>query len=215
MLIARRTVMALGAAFALGGLVATAPAASAKPEIGKPAPAFTAMDTKGNEVSLKDLRGKTVVLEWTNHLCPYVSKHYGAGNMQQLQADATKDGVVWISVISSRPGAQGHVSPEEANSLTESRNASPSHVVRDESGVIGRQYEARTTPHMYVINADGDLVFKGGIDDRPTASQADIDGATNYVRLALDAVKSGNAVETPVARPYGCSIKYAPEDARS
>jgi len=215
MLIARRTVMALGAAFALGGLLATAPTASANPEIGKPAPAFTAVDTKGNEVSLADLRGKTVVLEWTNHQCPYVMKHYDAGNMQQLQTDAASDGVVWISLISSRPGAQGHVSPDKANSLTESRNASPSHVVLDESGVIGRQYDARTTPHMYVINPEGDLVFKGGIDDRPTTREADIDGATNYVRLALDAVKSGNPVETSVARPYGCSIKYAPEEARS
>lgn len=215
MILARRTALALGAAFALGGLIAVSPAASAKPEIGKPAPAFTGTDSKGKEVSLDSLRGKTVVLEWTNHDCPYVRKHYRAGNMQKLQADAAKDGVVWLSVISSAPGEQGHVSPAQADELTVNRNATPAHVLLDEKGTIGRAYEARTTPHMFVIDAEGTLVFMGGIDDKPTANQADIEGATNFVSAALDAVKSGQPVATSVARPYGCSIKYAPQDARS
>lgn len=211
----KRTFLALTAAATLGGLTAFAPAAWAKPEIGKPAPQFNTVDTKGNKVDLSALRGKTVVLEWTNHDCPYVLKHYRAGNMQKLQADAAKDGVVWLSVISSAPGEQGHVSPAEADALTASRNAAPSNVMIDEKGKVGRLYDARTTPHMYVIDPNGNLAFMGGIDNKPTADQSDIQGATNYVRLALDAVKSGQPVATPVIRPYGCSIKYAPQDARS
>jgi peroxiredoxin len=215
MLLRRRTVLALGAALAAGGLTALAPAAHAKPEIGKPAPDFTGVDSKGRQVALSSLRGKTVVLEWTNHDCPYVRKHYGAGNMQKLQAEATGEGVVWLSVISSEKGADGYVSGAEADKLTASRKASPSHVLLDEKGVIGRKYEARTTPHMFVINAEGSLVYMGGIDDRATTDKADIGRATNYVREALDALRKGEAVKTPVSRPYGCSIKYAPEDSRS
>lgn len=214
-MLARRTLLAVGAAFALCGSLALAPVAIAKPEVGKPAPDFTGTDSKGKSVRLSDLRGKTVVLEWTNHNCPYVRKHYGAGNMQKLQADAAKDGVVWLTVISSASGDQGHVSPAEADKLTASRNAAPAHVVIDETSKIARAYEARTTPHMFVVDAEGKLVFMGGIDDKPSSNTADIPTATNYVRLALDAVKAGRPVETPVTRPYGCSIKYAPEDTRS
>jgi hypothetical protein len=211
----RRTLLAAGAAFALCGSIALAPIAYAKPEVGKPAPDFTGIDSKGRSVKLSDLRGKTIVLEWSNHDCPYVRKHYGAGNMQRLQADAAKDGIVWLTVISSASGAEGHVSGAEADALTARRNAAPAHVVLDEKGKIGRAYEARTTPHMYVIDPEGKLVFMGGIDDRPSADPADIATAKNYVRLALDAVKAGRPVATPVTRPYGCSIKYAPEDTRS
>ncbi len=213
--LARRTLLALTAAATLGGLTAFAPAAWAKPEIGKPAPQFNTVDTKGNKVDLSALRGKTVVLEWTNHDCPYVRKHYSGGNMQKLQADAAKDGVVWLSVISSAPGEQGHVSPAEADALTASRKAAPANVLIDEKGKLGRMYDARTTPHMYVIDPEGNLAFMGGIDDKPTADRADIAGAANYVRLALDALKSGQQPATSAARPYGCSIKYAPQDARS
>jgi peroxiredoxin len=214
-MLARRTLLAAGAALALCGSVAFAPIAIAKPEIGKAAPDFAGVDSKGNSVKLSDLRGKTVVLEWTNHECPYVRKHYGAGNMQKLQADAARDGVVWLSVISSDKGEQGNVSGAEADRLTTSRNAAPAHVILDEKGKIGRAYEARTTPHMYVIDPEGKLVYMGGIDDKPNTNTADIATAKNYVRLALEAVKAGRPVETPVARPYGCSIKYAPEDTRS
>jgi hypothetical protein len=134
--------------------------------------------------------------------------------MQKLQADATADGAVWISIISSEPGSQGHVSPARADELTDSRGAKPTHVILDEAGVIGRKYEARTTPHMFVIDPEGKLVFMGGIDDKPTTDKSSLAGATNYVTLALDAVGKGEPVATSVARPYGCSIKYAPE-ARS
>ena len=214
-MLARRTVLTMGAAFALCGSLAFSPIANAKPEVGKPAPDFTGIDSKGNSVKLSDLRGKTVVLEWTNHECPYVRKHYGAGNMQKLQADAAEDGVVWLSVISSASGDQGNVSPAEADRLTASRNAAPAHVVIDDKSKIARAYEARTTPHMFVVNGEGKLVFMGGIDDKPSSNPADIPTAKNHVQAALDAVKAGRAVETSVTRPYGCSIKYAPEDTRS
>jgi peroxiredoxin len=206
-MIIRRTVFALGAGLALG-IAAYAQAASSGPEIGKPAPAFTAVDSKGKEVRLTDLRGKTVVLEWTNHDCPYVRKHYNSSNMQRIQAEAAKDGVVWLSVISSSPGTQGHVSAAEADALTAKRNATPAHVLLDEKGSIGLKYGARVTPHMFVINAEGMLVYMGGIDNKPTSNIADIGTATNYVGQALAAVKNGEAVPTPVSRPYGCSIKY-------
>jgi peroxiredoxin len=214
-MLARRTLLAVGAAVALCGSIALAPIANAKPEVGKPAPDFTGIDSKGKSFKLSDLRGKTVVLEWSNHDCPYVRKHYGAGNMQKLQAEAARDGVVWVTVISSASGSEGHVSGPEAEKLSASRKAAPAHIVLDEKGKIGRAYDARTTPHMYVVDAEGKLVYMGGIDDKPTANPGDIATAKNYVRLALDAVKTGRPVATPVARPYGCSIKYAPEDSRS
>ncbi len=214
-MLARRAFFAVGAAAALCGSLVFAPVAFAKPEVGKPAPDFTGTDSKGQSVKLSDLRGKTVVLEWTNHECPYVRKHYGAGNMQKLQADAAKDGVIWLTVISSASGDQGHVSAAEADNLTASRKAAPAHVLIDEKSKIARAYDARTTPHMYVVDPEGRLVYMGGIDDKPNTNQADVPKAKNYVRLALDAVNAGRPVETPVARPYGCSIKYAPEDTRS
>jgi alkyl hydroperoxide reductase subunit AhpC len=200
---------------ALAGLALSvlATSASAAPEIGKQAPDFTATTISGKAVKLSELRGKTVVLEWTNHECPYVMKHYGSGNMQSLQRDATGDGVVWLTLISSAKGEQGSVTKAEAEELTRSRKAAPSDIIFDEKGRIGRAYEARTTPHMFVINPEGKLVFMGGIDDKPTARTADIATAKNYVRAALDAVKAGQPVATPVARPYGCSIKYAPRES--
>jgi peroxiredoxin len=210
-MLSSNTVRSALAALAFSGLALQATAALAAPEVGKPAPDFSATDINGKPVKLSELRGKTVVLEWTNDECPYVVKHYGSGNMQALQRDATKDGVVWISLISSAKGEQGHVSPAQATELTKSRNAAPSTLVLDESGKIGRAYEARTTPHMFVINPEGRLVFMGGIDDKPTARTSA--GAKNYVRAALDAVKAGQPVGTPVARPYGCSIKYAPQNS--
>jgi len=183
--------------------------AFAAPEIGSPAPQFTVTDTNGNEVSTADLVGKTVVLEWTNHGCPYVKKHYKSGNMQALQNEASNEEVVWLSIISSAEGKQGSVSAEEANKLTTDRNAAPSHVVLDQEGTIGRAYDARTTPHMYIIDAEGKLAYMGGIDDKPTADPADIKDAQNYVRTALSEIKNGQAVSTPSSRPYGCSVKYA------
>ena len=132
--------------------------------VGQPAPDFTGVDSNGNQHTLRQYKGKTVVLEWTNHDCPYVKKHYNSGNMQQLQQQATADGVVWLSVISSRPGKQGHVSGAKANKLTQSRNAAPTAVILDATSAIGLLYVAKTTPHMYIIDKTGQLVYIGGID---------------------------------------------------
>jgi peroxiredoxin len=197
-----------GAAIAIAGLFMTATAYAA-PEIGKPAPDFTAMDSNGKTVKLGDYRGKVVVLEWTNDGCPYVQKHYSTKNMQSLQKDAAAKGVVWLSVISSAPGEEGYVKGDEANQLTKSRGASPSAVLLDPDGKVGHLYGARTTPHMFIVNADGILVYMGGIDSKPTANPADIKSAKNYVRAALDSVAAGKPVENAVTRPYGCSVKYS------
>jgi peroxiredoxin len=182
--------------------------AQAAPKVGEPAPAFSGIDTAGKTWVLSELRGQPVILEWTNHDCPYVKKHYESDNMQALQREATADGYLWLSVISSAPGKQGHVSPEQADALTTERQAAPTAVLLDESGEIGRAYGARTTPQMFVIDADGVLVYMGGIDDRPTTNPADIPGATNYVRAALAERDAGEPVSQPVTRPYGCSVKY-------
>ena len=190
-------------------MLAVTGAAAASADIGSPAPEFTLPDTKGSQHTLADLRGSYVVLEWTNHQCPFVRKHYGSGNMQSLQKEYTSDGVVWLSIISSAPGEQGYVSAEEADELTLERKASPSAVLLDPEGKVGKLYDARTTPHMYVIDPNGTLIYKGGIDDKPSTRLADIDTATNYVRVALTEAKSGQTVSNPVTRPYGCSVKYA------
>lgn len=182
--------------------------ASAAARVGEPAPAFTGADTQGKTHQLEDYRGKTVVLEWTNHDCPYVRKHYGAGNMQDQQREAAAQGVIWLSVISSAPGEQGHVSPAEADQLTQSRKAAPHAVLLDPAGQIGQAYGAKTTPHMYIINPAGQLVYMGGIDSITTADPADIPKAEQYVRVALQEQAAGKPISTPVTRPYGCSVKY-------
>jgi peroxiredoxin len=183
-------------------------AAAAAPEVGKPAPDFTGTDTAGKTWDLADLRGTPVILEWTNHDCPYVVKHYESGNMQALQQEAAEAGYTWLSVISSAPGKQGHVSAAQADELTESRGAAPTAVLLDPEGNIGKAYGARTTPHMFVIDADGTLVYMGGIDDKPTTNIADVEGAQNYVRLAMADLAAGEPVGNAVTRPYGCSVKY-------
>ena len=190
------------------GLLAIVYPASAAVTVGQPAPDFTGVDSQGKTQRLSDYRGKVVVLEWTNHECPFVEKHYGAGNMQTQQQEATGKGVVWLSVISSAPGYEGHVSAAEANQLTAKRGASPTAVILDPEGKIGRLYEAKTTPHMYIIDRDGKLVYMGGIDSIPSANAADIPKATQYVRQALDDVLAGKPVSQGVTRPYGCSVKY-------
>jgi peroxiredoxin len=195
------------AAAVLAGLLMTA-SAYAAPQVGKPAPEFTAVDSNGKTVKLADFRGKIVVLEWTNDGCPYVKKHYTSNNMQALQKEETAKGVVWLTVISSSPGAQGHVTGEEANKLTETRGAAPTAVLLDPEGDLGHLYDARTTPHMFIVNGDGAIVYMGGIDDKPTSDPADIKTARNYVRAALDNLAAGAPVENAVTRPYGCSVKY-------
>lgn len=194
--------------FFLIAFVLSAGSAGAAPRVGEPAPAFTGVDTQGKTHRLADYRGKTVVLEWTNHDCPYVRKHYGAGNMQEQQREAAAQGVIWLSVISSAPGQQGHVSPAEADELTRSRQAAPRAVLLDPEGRIGRAYGAKTTPHLYIIDAAGQLVYMGGIDSITTADPADIPKATQYVRVALKERAAGQPISAPVTRPYGCSVKY-------
>lgn len=176
--------------------------------VGSATPAFTATDSNGKTHNLSDFKGKVVVLEWTNHECPFVKKHYNSGNMQKLQKEATSKGVVWLSVISSAPGQQGHVSGQQANELTKSRNASPTAVLIDADGKVGRLFAARTTPHMYVIDTQGVLQYAGGIDDKPTSNVEDIATAKNYVSPALDSVLNGKPVQLATSQPYGCSVKY-------
>lgn len=183
------------------GLMQTAAAVT----VGAPAPDFAAVDSNGVTHRLSDFRGKRVVLEWTNHGCPFVQRHYNSGNMQALQEEMTDDGHVWLSVISSAPGTQGHVSPEKANALTDSRDAAPTAVLLDASGEVGRAYEAATTPHMYVIDGDGTLVYKGAIDDSPYGRGE----PKNYVRMAVNSLTQGQPVDPASTRPYGCSVKYA------
>lgn len=194
-------------AFAAALTLAAGPALAA-PAIGQPAPAFTIKDGAGQTRSLSEFKGKTVVLEWTNAGCPYVQKHYESGNMQGLQKGATKDGVVWLTLISSAPGKQGYVSPSEAKTWKATTGASSTAVLLDPTGQVGRAYEAKTTPHMYVVNPAGKLVYMGGIDDKPTADPASLKGATNYVAAALSDVKAGRPVANAVSKPYGCTIKY-------
>ena len=183
-------------------------AAHAGVSVGQPAPDFTGIDSNGNQHTLSQYKGKTVVLEWTNHDCPYLKKHYNSGNMQTLQKQATADGVIWLSVISSRPGKQGHVSGAQANKLTQSRNAAPTAVILDETSEIGLLYGAKTTPHMYIIDNTGQLVYMGGIDSIPSKDEADIAGAKYYVRVALVAMAAVKVIEDSVTRPFGCSVKY-------
>jgi peroxiredoxin len=201
----RRFITRAGAAIVVGG---AAPAWAATARVGEAAPAFTATATSGVPVSLAAYQGKVVVLEWTNHDCPYVRKHYETGNMQALQREATAQGVVWLTLISSAKGEQGHVTPAQADQLTSTRKAAPTAVLLDATGVVGRQYGATNTPHMYVVDGTGRLVYAGAIDDRPTSRRADVQGANNYVRAALDAVAAGQPVKTPVTRAYGCTVKY-------
>lgn len=202
--------MAAAVALTAGALIASTAEASPAPAVGAAAPAFTGTTSNGETVSLSDFEGKTVILEWTNDGCPFVKKHYAdpPSNMQTLQKSANADDIVWLSVISSRPGTQGHVSPEEANTLTTSRGAAPAHVILDESGDIGRLFGAKTTPHMYIVTPEGELVYDGAIDSVPSARVEDIATAENYVTAALADLNAGKPVATAVTKPYGCAVKY-------
>ncbi len=195
---------------ALAAAVAVLPfAADAKPQISAAAPAFTGKTATGGTVDLGDLKGKKVILEWTNKDCPYVRKHYGTANMQDLQRESKAEhDVVWISVISSAPGTQGYLEPMEALAEVKDTKASPDHVILDPDGTIGRAYGAVTTPHMYVIDEQGMLRFMGGIDNKPSSNWDTVKGAKNYVRAALDDLAAGGEVREASTRPYGCSVKY-------
>jgi peroxiredoxin len=182
-------------------------AASAAPELGKPAPDFSLPSHDGKTVTLAGQKGKWVVLEWFNKDCPFVKKHYGSKNMQGLQAKYGKKGVKWFSIISSKPGKQGHMTAGEAKAEIKSAGMA-STMLLDPSGDAGRAYGAKTTPHMFVIDPKGTLVYMGGIDDTPSADAADIPKSKNLVAAALDEALAGKPVTTGSSKPYGCSVKY-------
>ncbi len=193
----------------IAALALAAPAAYAAPVVGQPAPAFTAKDADGKTRSLSEFKGRTVVLEWTNDGCPYVQKHYKSGNMQGLQKGAAKDGVIWLTLISSAPGKQGYLDGAQARGWTAANDAGSTALLLDPAGQVGHAYAAKTTPHMYIVDKAGKLAYMGGIDDRPTADPASLKGAKNYVSAALSDIKAGRPVATAVSKPYGCTIKYA------
>jgi peroxiredoxin len=203
-LMTRRTAIVTGL---VAGLALSLPAL-AGPAVGQPAPAFSAVDASGKTVALADYKGRPVVLEWTNDGCPFVKKHYDSGNMQQLQKTYTAKNVAWLTVISSAPGKQGHADGAKAKQLSADRGATPTTVLLDDSGTVGRLYDAKTTPHLFVIDAAGTLVYAGGIDSLPTADPADIAAAEPYVKNALDELLAGKPVTAAKTKPYGCSIKY-------
>jgi peroxiredoxin len=193
---------------AAAAAIAVAATAAYAATVGEPAPAFSENNTAGKPVSLADFKGKTVVLEWTNNGCPFVQKHYNSTNMQKTQRAAVEDGVIWISVISSKPGSQGHVTGAEADKLTVSRGAMPTHVLLDPDGSMGRAYGAKTTPHMFVIDPSGKLAYNGAIDSIKSSNPKDIAKATNYVAAALTAVEAGKTPDPALTVPYGCDVKY-------
>jgi AhpC/TSA family len=195
--------------FVLALIPLAMPAITLAAKVGEPAPAFSAKDTYGRTYRLADLRDRWVVLEWHNQGCPYVRKHYDSGNMQKLQKTWTEKGVIWLTVISSAPGMQGHVTTEEANSYVKTSKASPTAILLDPSGELGHLYEALTTPHMYVINPRGVLIYNGAIDNTPSTELSDVADAVNYVSAALAEAMAGKPVAIPTSRPYGCSVKYA------
>ncbi len=180
-------------------------------KVGAPAPAFTLKDTEGTSRALGALKGKYVVLEWLNHDCPYVRRHYDSGNMQALQKELGAKGIVWLSINSSAPGKQGHFPPARAAELTREKKAAPAAVLLDHNGAVGRLYGARTTPHMFLINPEGLLIYQGAIDDRATTewkTLADVSGAKNYVRQAIGEAMAGKQVSESSTKAYGCSVKY-------
>jgi hypothetical protein len=177
-------------------------------EVGSKAPAFTLTDSTGATHSLSDFEGKFVVLEWTNHQCPFVVKHYKGGHMQALQKSMTDEGVVWLQIISSAEGKQGYVTPEEAESLRKSKEMHSTAMLFDPSGEVGRSYEARVTPHMYLINPEGELVYQGAIDSIRSTRVDDVERAENYLVSAYKGILAGQPVVNATTVPYGCSIKY-------
>lgn len=187
----------------------TAMPAAAEQTTGQPAGNFRLMDADGKAVTLSQFKGRPVVLEWNNPGCPFVQKHYDSGNMQAAQAKAKAMGAAWLTINSGAPGKQGHMNGQQAKAFLAAQKAQPTAYLLDPQGRVGKGYGAKTTPHMYLIDASGKLVYQGGIDDKPTANKADIPGARNHLLAALGEVKAGKKVSVPEARPYGCSVKYA------
>ncbi len=183
--------------------------ANAEPVVDQPAPVFSGAAADGSTIKLEELRGKTVILEWTNHECPFVVKHYESGNIPNLQKEASARGFVWLQVISSAPGKQGHVDGDTARRLNEERGATPTNTVFDDDGSIGKLYGATNTPQFFIINPEGVLVYKGGIDSIPSADKADIAKAENYISSALADLAAGKKIAKSSTKPYGCTVKYA------
>lgn len=208
-MLTRQTVLA-GLAFAGLSLAATATWAQSGPKVGAPAPAFQAVDVEGKTRNLSEFAGKTVILEWTNHDCPYVRKHYNSATMQTLQKDMAREGIVWLSVISSPVGEQGHVDAAKAKELTRTRDAAPAGILLDPKSTVARAYGAQTTPHMFIIDPKGTLAYMGAIDDKPSASASSLNGAKSYVRQAVAELKAGKPVSEASTKAYGCAVKYAP-----
>jgi peroxiredoxin len=189
-------------------ITATALHASDSPPVGAKAPEFSATDSNGKTHSLADYKGKYVVLEWFNPECPFVKKHYGSGNMQKLQENFTSKGVTWLTIDSSAPGKEGNLKPEQANKTIADWKVHSTALLLDSNGKVGRTYGAKNTPHMFVINPEGKVVYEGAIDSKATPNPDDIPNSTNYVKVALEESLAGKQVSTPSSRPYGCSIKY-------
>jgi len=194
----------------MAGVLSAVLAAGVRAEVttGAAAPDFTLTDTSRTSHNLSDFKGKVVVLEWVNHGCPFVVKHYSPGNMQGLQADYTSKGVVWLSICSSAEGKQGYYTAEGWQKLNAEKGGKATAILLDPEGTVGKLYGAKTTPHMYVINAEGTLVYQGAIDDKPSTDSDDIPGAKNYVKAALDEVLAGKPVTMGQTKPYGCGVKY-------
>ena len=192
----------------LASLVSTALFAADSPPVGSTAPDISATDSKGKTQTLSQYKGKYVVLEWFNPECPFVKKHYGSGNMQKLQEEFTGKGVVWLTIDSSAPGLEGNLTAEQANQRIAEWKAHSTAFLLDPDGKAGRTYAAKNTPHMFVINPEGKIVYEGAIDSKATANPADIASSNNYVKAALDESLAGKTVTTPSSRPYGCSVKY-------
>jgi peroxiredoxin len=182
--------------------------AADSPAVGTNAPDFSLTDSKGKTQSVSQYKGKYVVLEWFNPECPFVKKHYGSGNMQKLQEESTAKGVVWLTIDSSAPGLEGHLTAEQANAKMTEWKTKQTALVLDPDGKAGQAYGAKNTPHMFVINPEGKIVYEGAIDSKASANPADITSATNYVKVALDESLAGKTVSTATTKPYGCSVKY-------
>jgi peroxiredoxin len=193
---------------ALTCLASTALFGADSPAVGSAAPDFSVSDSKGKTQSVSQYKGKYVVLEWFNPECPFVKKHYGSGNMQKLQEEFTGKGVVWLTIDSSAVGSEGNLTPEQANAKMAEWKTHSTALLLDPDGKAGRTYGAKNTPHMFVINPEGNVIYAGAIDSKATPNPADIPSSTNYVKAALDESLAGKPVTMPSSRPYGCSVKY-------
>ena len=189
---------AFGVAVAAMAAFATAPSA----------PEFTLPSSVGKDVSLADFKGKYVVLEWWNYQCPYVVKHYNSGNMQRTQKELKDKGVVWLTIVSSKPGSQGYVTSEQANEVMKTNRGAPTFILHDPSGVVGKKYDAQTTPQMVLISPTGEMLYNGAIDSIPSSRIADLEKAENYLLRAFNEVSAGKPVSMPRTKPYGCNVKY-------